>query len=142
MSVIYRRDLAISSLAFWSRSLALIVHHVRYIKILTRLRGFLVISLYLVWFSLCSSLFWQLRNNEVLKNLTLNVMLHETIRNDQFLAQHSVATLLRHCFEWLEHCSSIATLCCSKNRRCESSRPRSQYRTWAVEKEGLSSIMN
>ena len=52
MSVIYRRDLAISSLAFWSRSLALIVHHVRYIKILTRLRGFLVISLYLVWFGL------------------------------------------------------------------------------------------
>ena len=40
----------------------------------------------------------------------------------RFLAQHSVATLLRHCFEWLQHCSSIATLCCSKNRRCESSR--------------------
>ena len=57
MSVIYRRDLAISSLAFWSRSLALIVHHVRYIKILTRLRGFLVISLYLVWFGfLCAQI--------------------------------------------------------------------------------------
>ena len=27
----------------------------------------------------------------------------------QFLAQHSVATLLRHCFEWLQHCSNIAT---------------------------------
>ena len=40
----------------------------------------------------------------------------------RFLAQHSVATLLRHCFEWLQHCSNIATLCCAKNRRCESSR--------------------
>ena len=43
------------------------------------------------------------------------VMLHETI-----LAQYRVATLLRHCFEWLQHCSNIATLCCAKNRRCES----------------------
>ena len=22
---------------------------------------------------------------------------------------------------WLQHCSNIATLCCAKNRRCESS---------------------
>ena len=29
----------------------------------------------------------------------------------RFLAQHSVATLLRRCFEWLQHCSNIATLC-------------------------------
>ena len=43
----------------------------------------------------------------------------------RFLAQHSVATLLRHCFEWLRHCSNIATLCCAKNRRCESSRAKS-----------------
>ena len=40
----------------------------------------------------------------------------------RFLAQHSVATLLRHCFEWFQHCSNIATLCCAKNRRCESTR--------------------
>ena len=40
----------------------------------------------------------------------------------RFLAQHSVATLLRHCFEWLQHCSNIAAQCCAKNRRCESSR--------------------
>ena len=40
----------------------------------------------------------------------------------RFLAQHSVATLLRHCFEWSQHCSNIAALCCAKNRRCESSR--------------------
>ena len=33
------------------------------------------------------------------------------------LGQHSVAISLRHCFEWLQHCSSIATLCCAKNRR-------------------------
>ena len=39
----------------------------------------------------------------------------------RFLAQHSVATLLRHCFEWLQHCSNIAALCGAKNRRCQSS---------------------
>ena len=31
-----------------------------------------------------------------------------------FLAQHSVATLLRHCFEWLQHCFNIAALFCAK----------------------------
>ena len=30
--------------------------------------------------------------------------------------------LLRHCFEQLQHCSGITTLCCAKNHRCESSR--------------------
>ena len=40
----------------------------------------------------------------------------------RFLAQYHVTTLLGHCFEWLQHCSNIATLCCAKNRRCESSR--------------------
>ena len=44
-------------------------------------------------------------------------MLHETIRNYDF--QRNIA--LQHYFEWLEHCSNIATLCCAKNRRCESS---------------------
>ena len=38
----------------------------------------------------------------------------------RFLALHSVVTLLRHCFEWLQHCFSIAALRCAKNRRCES----------------------
>ena len=42
----------------------------------------------------------------------------------RFLARHSVATL----FEWLQHCSSIATLCCAKNRHCESSRVTSPLR--------------
>ena len=31
-------------------------------------RGFLVIFLYLVWFSLSSSLFWELRHNAIVKN--------------------------------------------------------------------------
>ena len=39
-----------------------------------------------------------------------------------FLAQHSIAVLFRHCFEWLQHCSNIATLCCAENRRCLASR--------------------
>ena len=38
------------------------------------------------------------------------------------LAQHSIPTLLRDCFEWLQHCPNIASLCCVKNQRCESSR--------------------
>ena len=46
----------------------------------------------------------------------------------RFLAQHSIATLLRHCFEYLQHYSNIATLCCAKNRRCESSRVTSLLR--------------
>ena len=49
----------------------------------------------------------------------------DVTRNDlqrRFLEQHSVATLLRHCFEYLQHCSNIATMCCAKYRRCESSR--------------------
>ena len=61
---------------------------------------------------------------------SFQVMLHETIRN---LAQNSVVTLLRHCFDWLLHCSNIATLCCAKNRRCESSRvtsPLSNRTIW------------
>ena len=37
-----------------------------------------------------------------------------------FNATH-LATLLRHYFEWLQHSCNIATLCCAKNRRCESS---------------------
>ena len=39
-------------------------------------------------------------------------MLHGTIRNDDSVAQHRpmVATLWRHCFEFLQHCSNIATL--------------------------------
>ena len=44
-----------------------------------------------------------------------------SIRNDDFLAQISITILLRHCFEWLQHCSNIAALCCAQNRRCESS---------------------
>ena len=35
-------------------------------------------------------------------------MLVETTRNDDLTeAQHSVATLLRNCFEWLQHCSAL-----------------------------------
>ena len=53
-----------------------------------------------------------------LLTLELKVMLHETIRNDDFKRN----TALQHCFKWLQHCSNMATLCCAKNRPCESSR--------------------
>ena len=43
--------------------------HVRYINILTWLRGFQVKLLYLVLFSLYSSLFWKFRDKRNLKNL-------------------------------------------------------------------------
>ena len=33
----------------------------------------------------------------------------------RFLAQHSAASLLLYRFEWLQHCSNIAMLCCVKN---------------------------
>ena len=47
------------------------IAHIRYVKILTWLRGFLVIFVYLVWFSLCFSFFWELRENGVVNNLQL-----------------------------------------------------------------------
>ena len=58
------------------------------------------------------------------KRTTLRKSKGDVTRDDsqrRFSAQHSVATLLRHCFEWLQHCSSIATMSCVKNRCCESS---------------------
>ena len=45
------------------------IDHVRYINILTWLRGFQVKLLYLVLFSLYPSLFWELRDQRNLKNL-------------------------------------------------------------------------
>ena len=54
----------------------------------------------------------------------------------RFLVQHSITTtLLRHCFEWLQHCSNIATMCCAWNRRFETSRVKignnaTATRTW------------
>ena len=55
-------------------------------------------------------------------SVCLKVIVTRDDSQRRFLAQHSVATLLRHCFEWLQHCLNIAALCCAKNRRCESSR--------------------
>ena len=79
--------------------------------------------------SKCKVTFLLIRPTAVFSPFSLpsppNVMLHWTIRNDDFLAQRSVATFLRHCFEGLQHCSSIATLCCANNGRCESSRATS-----------------
>ena len=43
------------------------IAHVRYIKILTWIRNFLVIFLYLVWFSLCSSLFFGITRQQSLE---------------------------------------------------------------------------
>ena len=51
-------------------------------------------------------------------NLVLEVVLILESKGDvtlddsqrRFLAQHSIKTLLRHFFEWLQHCSNIATL--------------------------------
>ena len=48
---------------------AQVIGHVRYINILTWLRGFRVKLLYLVLFSLYSSLFWELRDKRNFNNL-------------------------------------------------------------------------
>ena len=64
-------------------------------------------------------------------------MLHKTICNDDFLAQHSVTTLLRHRFERMQHCSNILTLRCNKNRRCESSRVTSPLSSLAIFAKGF-----
>ena len=50
------------------------------------------------------------------KKSTDNVTRDDSQR--RFLTQHSVETLLRLCSAWLQHCTNIATLCCTKNRRC------------------------
>ena len=65
--------------------------------------------------------------------MTLRVMFFETIRNDDFSRNASLATWLRHCFEWLQHCSNTPTLCCAKNCRCESSRVTSPERSWITQ---------
>ena len=44
-------------------------------------------------------------------------------------ARRRIATLLWHCFEWLQHFPNISTLCCAKNRRWESSRVTSPLET-------------
>ena len=62
-------------------------------------------------FSMCTSL--------KKKNKKKNRCLGDVARYD---SQNIVATVLGHCFEWLQHCSNIATLCCAKNRSCKSSR--------------------
>ena len=47
----------------------------------------------------------------------------------RFLAQHSVAALLRHCFEHFQHCSNIEPLECSSLRivSCNTTLKRSLY---------------
>ena len=63
--------------------------------------------------------FW--RQRERLKN---NRFKGDVTRDDaqrRFLTQHSVATLEQCCNYWKQCCNNVATLCCAKNRRCESS---------------------
>ena len=49
-------------------------------------------------------------------------MLQGKIRNDYSVAQHSVATL-EQCCTYSKQCHNhVATLCCAKNRPCESPR--------------------
>ena len=68
-------------------------------------------------------------------NLAVIVMLQDTIRKT---AQDNVGSSLRHCFEWLQHCSNIVTLCCAKTRRCESLRvtsPEQKFNTFCSEEK-------
>ena len=49
-------------------------------------------------------------------------------RQRQFLAQHSVAVLEQRCNHSKQYRNNVATLCCAKNRRCESFRVTSPLR--------------
>ena len=44
----------------------------------------------------------------------LKVMLHEYDSQRRFLTQHSFATLLRHCFEWLQIVPTLLSEFCRK----------------------------
>ena len=58
----------------------------------------------------------------------LNVMLHATIRNDDFQRDtDSVAMLEQCCNHWQQCRNNAVMLCCAKNRCCESSRVTSPY---------------
>ena len=63
---------------------------------------------YSVWFS-------SLSLSGIVRTKPLFLLRWCYTRRRRFLAQHSVASLLRYCFEWLQHCSNIVTLCCAKN---------------------------
>ena len=74
-------------------------------------------------FSLIETICWKFGLNHAPRlqkgyfRLTCRVAQADVTRDDsqrRFLAQH--------CFEYLQHCSNIATKCCAKSRRCESSR--------------------
>ena len=71
---------------------------------------------------------WPVNRGSESHNATLCWNLEDLQR--RFLTQHIISTLLRHCFERLQHCSNIATLCCGKNHRCESSRVTSALSGW------------
>ena len=74
-------------------------------------------------------------------NLALVLVLVPTSQGDatwddsqrRFLARHGVAMLEQCCNHSKQRCNNAATLCCAKNRRCESSRvtsPSSSLVTW------------
>ena len=62
------------------------------------------------------------RQRERLKNNRLKGDVTRDYSQRRFLAQHSVA-MLEQCCNYSKQCrNNVATLCCAKNRRCESSR--------------------
>ena len=69
-------------------------------------------------------------------------MLQWTTSQRRLLAQHSVA-ILEQCCNHLKQCrNDVATLCCAKNRRCESSRVTSPLSTWVKRVSFLTSAIN
>ena len=55
----------------------------------------------------------------------LKVMLHEYDSQRRFLTQHSCATLLRHCFEWLQIVPTLLSeFCRKKNMKIQSGREK------------------
>ena len=57
-----------------------------------------------------------------MQNLQATIQIKGDNSQRRFLAQHSVAMLEQCCDYWKQSRNNVATLCCTKNRRRESSR--------------------
>ena len=67
-----------------------------------------------------------IRNDNFLRDTTLQ---YWNIRQQQFFAQHNLTAILEQCCNHSKQCcNNVATLCCAKNRPCESSRLTSPLR--------------
>lgn len=99
------------------------IAHVQYIKIPAWPLGFLVIFLFLVWFSLCSSLFRELRDNGVVKNLqfwpqSVGVIRILIYRMWVIVCAWEAWTILNRARDWVGVVSNCSMDCFSLRSSC------------------------